>query len=80
MSSNADFYDATNTLSDTTGIRNDSTTDSRIVTSDKRRIQSLNFNKRNASFVLNAIVQQDGLRKAEKMIKRENGRSMPEKL
>ena len=70
---NTAFSDSFDSTTGTTGTINDSTTDSTIISSDKSIVPSLNFNSGTASFVLDAIVQQDDLLKARERIKREGG-------
>ena len=67
---------------DTTSIINDSSTDSTIISSDKSKVPSLNFNTGTASFVLGAIIQQENLLKARGkiQIEKEDGQSVSEKL
>ena len=76
------FSNSFDSISDTTDTINDSTADSTIISSDKSKVPSLNFNAGTASFVLDAIVQQEDLLKARERIKREkeDGQSVSEKL
>ena len=79
---NTAFSDSFDTATDNASITNDSSTASTIISSDKSKVPSLNFNTGTASFVLDAIVQQEDLLKARERIKREreDGQSVSEKL
>ena len=79
---NTAFSDSFDSATDNASITNDSSTASTIISSDKSKVPSLNFNTGTASFVLDAIVQQEDLLKARERIKREreDGQSVSEKL
>ena len=64
LSLNEAFSDSFDGTTDTTSIINDSSTDSIIISSDKSKVPSLNFNTGSASFVIDDIVQQEDLLKA----------------
>ena len=74
LSLNIVFCDSFDSTTGTTDTINDSTSDSTIISSDKSKVPSLNFNSGTASFVLDAIVQQEDLLKARERIKRERER------